>query len=138
VLVVPADDRDREAARLSCRVVAGGATRSASVRAGIAAIPDDASIVVVHDAARPLATGALWSAVVEAVADADAAIPAVSVSDTIREVDGTTVDRDRYVLVQTPQAFRASTLRQVHVDQPDGTDDASLVEAAGGKVVVIA
>jgi 2-C-methyl-D-erythritol 4-phosphate cytidylyltransferase len=137
VLVVPAelaaDDEPQADA-----VVAGGATRSASVRNGLAAVPADADIVVVHDAARPVPIPDVWRRVVVAVqGGADAAVPAVPVTDTIREVDGTTVDRSRLVAVQTPQAFRAGALRRAHRDEPEGTDDASLVEAFGGRVEVV-
>lgn len=123
--------------------VTGGATRSASVRAGLALVPSDAEIVVVHDAARPLATVELWRAVIGAVrAGADGAIPGVAVADTIKRVDGTrviaTIVRDDLVAVQTPQAFRAPALRAAHQGEPEATDDAALVEAAGGTVVVVA
>jgi 2-C-methyl-D-erythritol 4-phosphate cytidylyltransferase len=119
-------------------VVAGGATRSGSVRAGLAAVPADAEVVVVHDAARPLASAALFERVIAAVvAGADAAVPGVAVTDTLREVDGGAVDRTRFVAVQTPQAFRAATLRRAHAGAGEATDDASLVEAIGGKVVVV-
>lgn len=118
--------------------VAGGATRSASVRAGLAAVPDDADVVVVHDAARPLATPGLLATVVDAVrAGADAALPAVPVVDTIRRRDGTPVDRDDLLAVQTPQAFAAAALRAAHRGDPEATDDATLVAAAGGTVVVV-
>lgn len=138
VVVVPADDAAREAG------VAGGATRSASVRSGLAAVPPDADIVCVHDAARPLATAALYRAVIEAVAaGADGAIPVLPVVDTIKVVDsvGTVVatpDRASLVAVQTPQAFRADVLRAAHAAGGEGTDDAALVEAAGGRVVTVA
>jgi 2-C-methyl-D-erythritol 4-phosphate cytidylyltransferase len=123
-------------------VVAGGETRSESVRAGLAAVPDQADIVAVHDAARPLAGPALWLSVIGAVADgADAAIPAVAVTDTIKEITAEggllTLDRSRLVAVQTPQAFRAHLLRRVHERRPEATDDAALVEAAGGRVVLV-
>ncbi len=123
-------------------VVPGGATRSASVRAGLDAVPGDATVVVVHDAARPLAGPDLWDAVVAAVeSGADAAICAVPCSDTIKRVaDGAvvaTVDREALVAVQTPQAFRAGVLRAVHAAGGEATDDAALVEAAGGRVVVV-
>lgn len=137
VLVVPADAADHPEP-LASVVVAGGATRSASVRAGLAAVPADAATIVVHDAARPVPVPGVWERVLAAVdAGADAAVPAVPVSDTLREVDGRTVDRTRFVAVQTPQAFRAAALRAAHASRPDGTDDASLVEAAGGRVVVV-
>jgi 2-C-methyl-D-erythritol 4-phosphate cytidylyltransferase len=123
-------------------VVPGGAARSDSVRAGLGALRCDADIVIVHDAARPLASRALFDAVIDAVrAGADAAVPGVVVTDTLKRVDGTrvveTVDRDGLVAVQTPQAFRAEALRAAHAGGGDATDDAALVEAAGGTVVVV-
>jgi len=92
----------------------------------------------VHDGARPLAGGDLFRAVVAAVrAGADAAVPGVPLADTLRWRSGGVADRDGLVAVQTPQAFRAAALRAAHEGEPDATDDASLVEAAGGKVVVV-
>jgi 2-C-methyl-D-erythritol 4-phosphate cytidylyltransferase len=145
VLVVPPTDAEREGG------VPGGATRSASVRAGLAAVPATAEVICVHDAARPLASAELFRRVIDAVIDgADAAIPAVAVTDTIktldRAVDATadtwgsvvdTPDRARLVAVQTPQAFRAASLRAAHRSGSDATDDAALVEASGGTVVVV-
>jgi 2-C-methyl-D-erythritol 4-phosphate cytidylyltransferase len=117
------------------------------VRNGLAAVPADAAIVCVHDAARPLATPELYARVIAAVAaGADGAIPGVPVTDTIKLVDelvdggGTVVgtpDRARLVAVQTPQAFRAEMLRAAHAAGGEGTDDAALVEAEGGRVVVV-
>ena len=119
-------------------VAAGGDSRSASVRAGLALVPGDAEVVVVHDGARPLAGPDLFAAVVAAVrAGADAAVPGVPLADTLRWRSGGVADRDGLVAVQTPQAFRAAALRRAHRDEPEATDDASLVEAAGGKVVVV-
>ena len=123
-------------------IVAGGETRSASVRAGLAAVPGRADVIAVHDAARPLASADLWAAVLHAVGEgADAAVPAIAVSDTIKRVAGDTVietlDRHQLVVVQTPQAFRADALRAAHAGEPDATDDAALVEAAGGRVVTV-
>ena len=123
-------------------VVAGGDTRSDSVRAGLDAVPETAGVVVVHDAARPLATSALFDAVIEAVQrGADAAVPGLPLTDTVKRIDGTqveeTVDRAHLVTVQTPQAFRADVLRRVHSAGGHATDDAALVEASGGKVVVV-
>ncbi len=140
VLVVPTESP--KGGWLADRVVPGGATRSQSVRAGLAAVPADAEIIAVHDAARPLARLALWKAVLDAVvAGADGAIPASPVVDTVKEVgrDGrlVTLDRARLVAVQTPQAFRAELLRRAHRDGGDATDDAALVEAAGGRVVLV-
>jgi len=140
VIVLPAADVERG----NPHQVAGGATRSESVRNGLAAVPESASIVCVHDAARPFATSALFSAVIGAVAaGADGAVPGLPVADTIKVVsaDGVvqhTPDRSTLVAVQTPQAFRASVLRQAHAQSAEGTDDASLVEALGGRVVVVA
>ena len=137
VLVVgPAQAGDAEAA--ADVVVAGADTRSGSVRAGLAAVPADAEVVVVHDAARPLAGPELFRDVVAAVrAGADAAVPGVPVVDTLRARTGGTVDRDGLVAVQTPQAFRAAPLRAAHAGKGEASDDASLVEAGGGKVVVV-
>ncbi len=137
VVVVPPEDAVREGA------VAGGTTRSESVRAGLAAVPADATIICVHDAARPLASPTLFQAVIEAVrAGADGAVPAVPVADTIKFIDAggaviDTPDRSRLVAVQTPQAFRAEVLRRAHTDAVDGTDDAALVERLGGAVVTV-
>jgi len=135
VAVVPPD-------RLEPGAQPGGATRSASVRAGLAAVPATAEIVVVHDAARPLAGPELFERVVAAVgAGADGAVPGVALSDTVKRVDGgrvtATVDRSDLMAVQTPQAFRAGILRQAHAGAPEATDDAGLVEAMGGTVVVV-
>ena len=137
MLVVPSDRVD-DPEPLADAVVAGGVTRSASVRAGLAALPADADVVLVHDAARPYASKDVWQRVLEGVrAGADAVVPCVPVVDTLREVGGTTVDRSRFVAVQTPQGFRADALRRAHAGDVEGTDDASLVEAAGGKVLVV-
>jgi 2-C-methyl-D-erythritol 4-phosphate cytidylyltransferase len=138
VLVVPAQDAERE------RGVGGGPTRSASVRAGLAAVPADADIVCVHDAARPLAGADLYGRVIDAVrGGADGAVPAVPVTDTIKVVtdDGTvvsTLDRGTLVAVQTPQAFRADVLRAAHASEAEATDDSALVEAIGASVVTVA
>ena len=122
--------------------VAGGATRADSVRAALAAVPADAEIIVVHDAARPLASPLLFTAVIGVVrAGADAAIPGLAVSDTLKRVDGDrvieTVSRDGLVVVQTPQAFRSDALRRAHATGADGSDDAVLVEQSGGVVRVV-
>jgi 2-C-methyl-D-erythritol 4-phosphate cytidylyltransferase len=137
VLVVPPADAETEGG------VAGGATRSDSVRAGLAAVPPEASIICVHDAARPFASKALFDSVVAAVAaGADGAVPAVAVTDTIKRIDEHNVVvetplRNSLVAVQTPQAFRASVLRAAHASGGDATDDAALVEICGGRVVVV-
>jgi 2-C-methyl-D-erythritol 4-phosphate cytidylyltransferase len=140
VLVLPpgvAWDGDSVAA-----VVGGGDTRSQSVRAGLGAVPPNIDVVVVHDAARPLASPELFDAVIEAVrSGADGAIPGLPLTDTVKRVDraqvAETLDREHLVKVQTPQAFRTDSLRRAHAAGGDATDDASLVEAFGGKVVVV-
>lgn len=142
VLVVPPDSAGLAVPGVDA-VVPGGATRSTSVRAGLAAVPAEAEVIVVHDAARPLATVELFARVLDAVhAGADAAIPGIGVTDTLKAVRadgsvGATVDRDSLVAVQTPQAFRARSLRRAHAPGSDATDDAALVEAVGGRVVVV-
>jgi 2-C-methyl-D-erythritol 4-phosphate cytidylyltransferase len=127
--------------------VAGGESRSASVRAALAAAPE-ATVAVVHDAARPLVTAELVHACVEAVrgAGVDGAVAAAPMSVTVKQADADgrvlrTLDRSSLWAVQTPQAFDAETLRRA-LDVPDhvlaaATDDASLVEAAGGAVRVV-
>jgi 2-C-methyl-D-erythritol 4-phosphate cytidylyltransferase len=141
VLVVP-PGREDEPEPAADAVVAGGASRSDSVRAGLARVPTDAEVVVVHDAARPLASPALFAAVVAAVVGgADAAVPCVAVPDTVKQLDGqrvvATIDRASLGLVQTPQAFRADALRAAHSRGGDATDDAAMIEAAGGTVVAV-
>ena len=128
--------------------VIGGAERSDSVRCALAVVDEEAAVIVVHDAARPLASAALHAAVVAAVhAGADAAIPAVPVVDTIKRahtdpagelVVDATLDRSELMAVQTPQAFRAEVLHRAHAAATDATDDAALVEKMGGRVVIVA
>lgn len=142
ILVVPeAADDDGLGSLGADRVVRGGDTRSASVRAGLAVVPSDAAVIVVHDAARPLASVALFRLVVDAVANGAAgAICTIPVSDTIKAVQRThdgldvvsrTIDRAGLVNVQTPQAFAAGVLRRAHRTQSNATDDAALVEELG-------
>jgi 2-C-methyl-D-erythritol 4-phosphate cytidylyltransferase len=121
-------------------VVTGGPTRADSVRAGLAAVPRDAAVIIVHDAARPLASPALFAAVVGALGEggAEGAIPVLEVSDTLKRTSGdevgATVDRDGLVTVQTPQAFAADTLRAAHRSGGQATDDAGLLELLGAPV----
>ena len=123
--------------------IAGGATRSESVRNGLAAVPKNATIICVHDAARPFANEDDFARVIASVADgADGAVPAIPVADTIKVVDDTgqvtrTPPRGSLRAVQTPQAFRAEILRRAHAQRGEGTDDAALVETEGGRVVVV-
>ena len=143
VVVVLPPDAIGEWSTGAATAVAGGSTRSESVRAGLAAVPDHATVICVHDAARPLATTALFRRVIAAVgAGADGAVPAVPVADTIKIVGAddvvcSTPDRATLVAVQTPQAFRADVLRTAHASGDEGTDDASLVERRGGRVVTV-
>lgn len=138
VVVLPPADAEREGG------VVGGSTRSESVRCGLAAVPPEATIICVHDAARPFASAHLYREVIAQVhRGADGAVPALSVTDTIKQVNAqnivvATPDRATLVAVQTPQAFRASVLRQAHESTPEGTDDATLVESMGMKVMVVA
>lgn len=123
--------------------VEGGATRSESVRRGLAAVPPEATIVCVHDAARPFASPAIFRRVISAVVDgADAAVPGIAVTDTIKQVNESNVvvetpHRETLRAVQTPQAFRAGSLRRAHEHGGEGTDDAFLIEKIGGEVVVV-
>ncbi len=141
VIVLPADALPFASGDV--RSVVGGATRSASVRNGLVSVPEDASIVLVHDGARPFASLDLFDRVVDMVRNgADGAIPGVAVTDTIKRVkaDGTitaTLDRSDLRAVQTPQAFRAGALRDAYIGGADATDDAAVVEALGGRVVVV-
>lgn len=153
VLVVPEGDVERSGSLGADAVVAGGETRSASVRRGLERVPADAQIVVVHDAARPLASPELFAAVVapllsdggdeDGVFVVDGVVCGIAVADTLKRVDGdgwtvtATVDRSDLVAVQTPQAFRAEVLRRAHAEAGEATDDAALVESIGGNVRVV-
>lgn len=125
--------------------VAGGASRSASVRNAVAAAPE-ADVFVVHDAARPLVTPELVRRCIDGLDGVDGAIAAARVTDTVKEAaeDGRvtrTLDRSVLWAIQTPQVFRADVLRRALDVKDDvlaaATDDASLVEAAGGTVRVV-
>jgi 2-C-methyl-D-erythritol 4-phosphate cytidylyltransferase len=140
VVVLPADAT--WSAPEGVLLAIGGETRSDSVRAGLALVPSSADVVIVHDAARPLASRRLFDLVIGAVAaGADGAVPALAVSDTLKRVRDDrvleTVARDGLVAVQTPQAFRVDALRTAHQVGAIDTDDAALVEANGGTVVVV-
>jgi 2-C-methyl-D-erythritol 4-phosphate cytidylyltransferase len=132
------------APRTPGRQVRGGGTRAASVRAGLAAVPHEAAIIVVADAAHPLATEALYRRVIRAVeAGADAAIPGLPLTEAVATVDasghtGTTHAAAGHVLVQTPHAFRAELLRRAHETGIDAVEDSSLVAALGAEVRVVA
>jgi len=146
VVVLPAD-AVADWATPGTVAVAGGPTRAASVANGLAAVPPAATVICVHDAARPLASADLYTRVVEAVvAGADGAVPGLPVVDTIKVVDAGAVtgtpDRASLVAVQTPQAFRADALRAAHADPAVAddatvTDDASMLERRGAVVVAV-
>jgi 2-C-methyl-D-erythritol 4-phosphate cytidylyltransferase len=150
VVAVPADWEEPTillAEELSAsKVVAavrGGATRAESVRAALAEVPEDALVVLVHDAARPLLTEDVLERVLAPLADGwDGAVPGLPLADTVKEVDGdrivATVPREKLVAVQTPQAFLAPKLREAYAGDLEGaTDCSSLVEARGGRVKVV-
>lgn len=123
--------------------VEGGRTRAQSVRSGLAAVPEQADVVLVHDAAHPLATIEQFRAVLAALTEtgADAALPVVPLVEALKQVAGTSVTghptRQALVQAQTPHAFRAVLLRAAHVGQPEATEDVELVCAAGGRAVVV-
>lgn len=121
----------------SPRIINGGATRWESVRNAITELPDEATIVTVHDGARPVVTAEIIDAALESVTDgAPGAIPVIDVTDSLRMTmpDGSSsaVDRAKYKAVQTPQAFNARLLREAyHLPySPSFTDDASVMETA--------
>ena len=123
--------------------VAGGETRAASVRNGLAEVADDAAVVLVHDAARPLLADDVIERVLAPLAEGwDGVVPGLPVADTLKRVGadggvGETVARDGLWAVQTPQAFPVDTLRRAVACGGDATDCAGLVEAAGGRVKVV-
>lgn len=126
---------------VSC--VTGGATRAESVRAALADVPDDALVVLVHDAARPLVDDAVVERVLGPLGKGfDGAVPGLPIPDTVKRVEqgavSETVAREGLVRAQTPQAFLAPVLRRAYAgDLSDATDCASLVERAGGRVAVV-
>lgn len=148
IIVVVAAERLSEAAALlagtpAARAVAGGATRALSVQAGLEAIAAAPQTpVLIHDAARPFLTQAHIEALLSALAQADGAVPALPVADTLKrgaEAIEVTVSREGLWRAQTPQAFRLDTLRKAYGQWPaDGepTDDAAVVERSGGRVVM--
>lgn len=147
VVAVPEDLIDAAHAvihgRPGVHVTPGGATRRLSVAAGLQRVSTD--VVVVHDAVRPFATVDLVDRTIAALDAAEAAVPALPLDETLKEVDDsvvtTTVERARLRRVQTPQAFRADALRAAHAvahrEGFESTDDAQLIERAGGRVAVV-
>jgi 2-C-methyl-D-erythritol 4-phosphate cytidylyltransferase/2-C-methyl-D-erythritol 2,4-cyclodiphosphate synthase len=151
--VIHPDDRGSyEAAAKGLRLLApvsGGASRQASVRAGLEALAARApDIVLIHDAARPFCSTELVSRAIVACGETGAAIPALEVTDTIKRVDAGghvagTIDRAQLRAVQTPQAFKFAALLEAHQraakeGRDDFTDDAALAEWAGIKVATFA
>jgi 2-C-methyl-D-erythritol 4-phosphate cytidylyltransferase len=126
---------------VSC--VTGGATRAESVRAAVEDVPEDALVILVHDAARPLVTDELVERLLRPLSEGyDGVVPVLSVPDTLKRVSGgvvvETVPRDEIVAAQTPQAFVAPVLRRgLAGDLVGATDCASLVEQSGGRVAVV-
>src|SRR5580765_6183001 len=124
--------------------VTGGATRAESVRAAVDEVDDDASVIIVHDAARPLVDDEVIERVLKPLSEGfDGAVPTMPISDTVKRARGgeivETLDRAELVAVQTPQAFLADTLRRaLGGDLGAATDCSSLVEAAGGRVAAVA
>ena len=123
--------------------VTGGESRTASVRAGIAEVPGEVDVILVHDAARPLLPDEVIGRLLGALADGcDGAVPVLPVTDTVKRVRDGVVDetlrRDDLVSVQTPQAFAAPALRAALASGVDGSDCASLVEANGGRIRTVA
>jgi 2-C-methyl-D-erythritol 4-phosphate cytidylyltransferase len=125
------------------KAVTGGETRSESVRAALDEVPEDATVVLVHDAARPLITNEVIERVITALGDGwDGAVPVLPVADTIKRIDGDlvaeTIDREGLVTAQTPQAFVAPALRDAFSSLQQtvtkSTDCASIVESNGGRV----
>ena len=145
IVAAPAgfEDKFREILGGAVTVVTGGSTRTKSVKIALESIAEDIEFILVHDAARPLASGELGRSVIEALASGEVAvIPALSVSDTIKEVDAanyvvSTPNRERLRAVQTPQGFARETLIKAHMQNIEATDDGALVEAMRGKVKLI-
>jgi 2-C-methyl-D-erythritol 4-phosphate cytidylyltransferase len=147
VVAVPDGEQDRVAKELGVRAVIGGPDRRASVAAALAALPVDVDVVLVHDAARPLAPSVLVDRIAAAVlAGAPAVVPGVPVTDTIKRVDpdGRVLEtpvRSTLRAIQTPQGFRRNLLERAHrlPDSGDAavTDDAGLVELLGEPVLVV-
>ena len=123
--------------------VTGGASRTASVRIGVAEVPEDTAAILVHDAARPLVSDDVIERVLAPLGErCDGAVPGLPVADTLKRTRDAvvleTIDRAGLVAVQTPQAFVADVLRRALAGElRDATDCAGLVEAAGGRVCVV-
>jgi 2-C-methyl-D-erythritol 4-phosphate cytidylyltransferase len=150
IVALPADSVERAAEELSgARCVAGGAMRSQSVRAALSATAQEGPVIV-HDAARPLAPAAVFNRALEEIeaAGVDAVVVGAPLADTVKEVDDDgrtvrrTLERSRLWAAQTPQVFRRAALERVFEEATEqilctATDDAWLIERAGGRVRVV-
>ena len=134
------------------RLAVGGASRADSVRAGLAAVPPEAAVIVVTDAAHPLATPALYRRVVDAVrAGAGAAVPGLPLTEVVKEITvgqptgtgpgpvvaGASLPRETHRMIQTPHAFAAAELRAAHAGAEQAVEDSAMVAARGVRVVVV-
>lgn len=122
--------------------VPGGDTRGASVRAALAEIPDDAAVVLVHDAARPVLAEDVVERLLTTLNEGwDGVVPGLPITDTVKRVEREqvveTVDREALVIAQTPQAFVWPVLRDAAAGAPEATDCAAMVEARGGRIKVV-
>ena len=136
------EDEFRKIVGDSAKVITGGVLRSDSVKLAVAAISSSVEKILVHDAARGLATSDLAARVLKELESEEAVIPVLQVIDTVKEVDAAgyvrnTLDRNQLRAVQTPQGFSKSVLLRAHEASEDATDDAALVEALGIKVKTI-
>ena len=126
---------------VSC--LAGGPSRAESVRLALAAVPEDAAVVLVHDAARPVLPAEVIERVLAPLSEGwDGVVPALPIADTVKRVERDavveTLDREELVAVQTPQAFVAPVLRGALAGDVSGASDcASLIERAGGRVRIV-
>ncbi|HHO76961.1 MAG TPA: 2-C-methyl-D-erythritol 4-phosphate cytidylyltransferase [Deltaproteobacteria bacterium] len=150
IVVVPAEDVSHVAEiinGLKKRVIltAGGSSRKESVWNGLQVLPSD-DPVLIHDGVRPLVSQTLISRVIEGLENADACIPGIALTDTIKETYGDfvkkTIPRDNVYLIQTPQAFRHVSIIKAHAGSRNSgpetiTDDSTLVENIGGKVKLV-
>jgi 2-C-methyl-D-erythritol 4-phosphate cytidylyltransferase len=145
VVVAPESHLDEARALTGVQVIGGGATRQASVAAGLSVLGRNVEFVLVHDVARPFVPDSVIDALLAALREgAQAVVPVVAIHDTVRRVEpdgvvGGVVDRSTLVAVQTPQGFRRSVLVEAHEHGIGlaATDDAGLVEAFGGHVVAV-
>ncbi len=122
--------------------VTGGETRAASVRAALATVSQEAAVILVHDAARPLVPEEVIERLLTALNEGwDGAVPVLALQDTVKRVDGDqileTLDRDGIVVAQTPQAFVATALRDAAGAGSEATDCSALVEARGGRIKAV-